>query len=140
MPPTYIRIPDKHSPRTSSLEEIAATKEKHLWDPDVFSFSVQSSPTGADAALRIRRHCRVDNPLDFLNPDFLHVWQLDDLVKAAKLLRPKTMVATTTTKCSFVNEHEMRRVYSMIYDVFRCTFVRFDREKEQYVNCVGLFR
>lgn len=91
----------------------------------MFSFSVQSSPTGAEAALRIRRRCRADNPLDFLNPDFLHVWQLDDLVKAAKLLRPKSMVTTTTSKCFFVDEHEMRRVYSMIYDVFRCAVVLF---------------
>lgn len=113
-------------PTSRSLEEIAAIKEKHLWDPEVFSFSVQSSPTVSEAALRIRRRCRADNPLEFLNPDFLHVWQLDDLVKAAKLLRPKTPVQSTSTetpvRCGFADEHEMRRVYSMIYDVFRCTF------------------
>lgn len=106
--------------RIRTLEEIAATKEKRLWDPEVFSFSVQSTPTGSDVALRIQRRCRHDNPMDFLNPDFLHVWQMDDLIKAAHLLRPKCLEPPDVEKCGFADEHEMRRVYSMIYDVFRC--------------------
>lgn len=64
----------------------------------------------------IRRRCVLDDPLSFLNTEFLNKWKLDDLIKAAKLLR-RPVIAT-----KFENEHEMRRVYSMIYDVFRCKF------------------
>lgn len=60
----------------------------------------------------------MDDPLNFLNTDFLNMWKLDDLVKAAKLLR-RPVIPT-----EFANEHEMRRVYAMIYDVFRCNLVK----------------
>ena len=44
-------------------------------------------------------------------------WCLEDIAKAAKLLkRPPTPV-------EFNDEYEMRKVYSMIYDVFRCKYV-----------------
>lgn len=102
-------------PPSSSFEEITAKKVKYIWDPEVFSFSNKSSPLAAEC-LAIRRRCVLDDPLSFLNTEFLNKWKLDDLIKAAKLLR-RPVIAT-----KFENEHEMRRVYSMIYDVFRCKF------------------
>lgn len=64
-----------------------------------------------------RKRCVTDNPLDFLDlGTSIGVWNLFDLTKAAKLLRKPPI------DCSFSDEHEMRRVYSMIYDVYRCKF------------------
>lgn len=61
-----------------------------------------------------RKKCVVDDPMEFLDLNELTTWSLYDLATAAKLLR-KPPIA-----CAFCDEHEMRRVYSMIYDVFRC--------------------
>ncbi len=63
-----------------------------------------------------RKKCVTDYVESFLDMDTLHNWSLDDLTKAGKLLRKPPI------QCKFLDEHEMRRVYSMIYDVFRCEY------------------
>lgn len=60
-----------------------------------------------------RKKCVADHVETFLDMNTLHNWSLEDLTKAGKLLRKPPI------KCKFMDEHEMRRVYSMIYDVFR---------------------
>lgn len=56
----------------------------------------------------------LEDPLKFIDMSSLSVWDLSDIAKAGMLLRKPKI------PCSFENEHEMRRVYSLIYDVFRC--------------------
>lgn len=63
-----------------------------------------------------RKKCVADNVETFLDMNTLHNWSLEDLTKAGKLLRKPPI------QCKFLDEHEMRRVYSMIYDVFRCEY------------------
>lgn len=43
-------------------------------------------------------------------------WTVEDISKAGCLLNNPALPV------QFENEHEMRRVYSLIFDVFRCTF------------------
>lgn len=46
-------------------------------------------------------------------------WTLDNICKAAQLLKkpPENPI--------FTNEYDMRKVYSLVYDVFRCKYVRY---------------
>ncbi|XP_053686098.1 uncharacterized protein LOC128735638 [Sabethes cyaneus] len=97
-------------------------KDTTLWEPKVKSVeevSPFSSPVPGDsAALRRKpRRCYLDNPIDFCNIDEYNQWLLQDIARAGKLLRkPPSPV-------SFDDEFEMRKVYSMIYDVFRFKLV-----------------
>lgn len=100
----------------SSLDEITEKKKiKGIWDPEShFILTPISTPSPASGFSLRRKKCVFDDPLDFLNMNELSTWNLFDLTTAAKLLR-KPPIA-----CNFSDEHEMRRVYSMIYDVYRC--------------------
>lgn len=97
--------------------EDVTKKETHQWDPDGIFLPI-SSETTPSSGCSIKRHrkCIVDDPIGYLNLDFLNVWSVEDMSKSGKLLRKPPI------KCEFQDEHEMRRVYSMIYDVFRCKY------------------
>ncbi|XP_031633541.1 uncharacterized protein LOC116347169 [Contarinia nasturtii] len=93
------------------LEEVVAKKIKQQWDPDLMIISPLSTP--ASGLSLNRKKCVVDDPMDFVSMDMLSAWNLNDLTNAGKLLRKPPL------PCHFRDEHEMRRVYSMIYDVYR---------------------
>jgi hypothetical protein len=42
------------------------------------------------------------------------MWDLAEFAKAGKLLKVPAM------EVNFFDEYEMRKVYSLVYDVFRC--------------------
>lgn len=87
-------------------------RQVKLWD-DVYDFE-NISPKASPTLTIDRRKCHIDDPIQFIDTDALAIWDLSDIAKAGMLLRrPKI-------QCGFANEHEMRRVYSLIYDVFRC--------------------
>lgn len=100
----------------SAMDESGGKKKiKTIWDPESqFVLSPISSPSPASGLSLRRKKCVVDDPMDFLNLNELLTWNLFDLTTAAKLLRKPPIT------CKFSDEHEMRRVYSMIYDVYRC--------------------
>lgn len=104
-------------------EEIVSKKEKHIWDPSTHLSETLSiatltpSPLSSTTSSLKKRHCFHDDPMDYLDSKHFNVWNLDDLAKAGKLLRRPSI------ECEFYDEHEMRRVYSMIYDVFRCEYI-----------------
>lgn len=85
-----------------------------MWDPEGLFFSISTTTSPASGFSIKRRKCIADDPLTYLDLSVLNEWSLEDLTKAGKLLR-KPPIA-----CEFSDEHEMRRIYSMIYDVFRC--------------------
>lgn len=105
------------SKNPSPLEEVVAKKIKQPWDPDAIIISPLSTPASGFSIKRKR--CIVDDPMDYVNIDTLSLWNLHDLTSAGKLLRKPPL------PCHFDDEHEMRRVYSMIYDVYRCKFELF---------------
>lgn len=74
-----------------------------------------------------RKKCIVDDPMDFVDAEMLSAWNLNDLTAAGKLLRKPPL------PCHFDDEHEMRRVYSMIYDVYRCKFSKSFIEYHLYI-------
>lgn len=107
----------------SPLEEVVAKKIKQQWDPDLAIISPLSTP--ASGLSLKRKKCVVDDPMDFVSADMLSAWNLNDLTNAGKLLRKPPL------SCHFSDEHEMRRVYSMIYDVYRC---KFQEENEIFLK------
>lgn len=84
--------------------------------------SPMTSPASADSASttfrRRRRQCYLDNPIDFCDIDAYNQWRLEDIVRAGRLLHKPPL------SVSFSDEYEMRKVYSMIYDVYRCKYRR----------------
>lgn len=96
-------------------------RDKIIWDPEVGDVRITppESPGDLQSVFDIkiekRRICPIgEGSLDFALIDEVHLWGLEDYAKAGKLLhRPPKIV-------EFIDEHEMRKVYSLIYDVFRC--------------------
>lgn len=95
-----------------NYEDVIRQKEKPVFDSThIQRFSPASSPTNymiSENKIKCRKH---------IAKYFKNVkvcWTLDNICKAAQLLKnpPETV--------AFSNEHDMRRVYSLIYDVFRC--------------------
>lgn len=81
---------------------------------EVSPFSSPSSGGDLAAYRRKRRRCFLDNPIDFCNIDEYNQWRLEDIARAGRLLKKPPL------EVSFDDEFEMRKVFSMIYDVFRC--------------------
>ncbi|XP_055856969.1 uncharacterized protein LOC129919895 isoform X2 [Episyrphus balteatus] len=95
-----------------TLEEITRRKERPIFDPTfvIEKFSPSSTPNGK---FDLRKRCAPDQPIEFIDANVLGCWPLENIAKAAKLLRKPPL------SVEFGDEHEMRRVYSLIYDVFR---------------------
>ncbi|XP_055532411.1 uncharacterized protein LOC129722740 [Wyeomyia smithii] len=109
---------DKGIQLKTSLE----LKDTTLWEPKTKSIeelSPFSSPAPGDTAALRRKHrrCYLDNPIDFCNIDEYNDWLPQDIARAGKLLRKPPLPV------SFDDEFEMRKVYSMMYDVFRFKLV-----------------
>lgn len=107
------------------LEEVVAKKIKQQWDPD-HQIIISPLSTPASGSLTKRKRCIVDDPMDFVDVNRLSSWNLHDLTAAGKLLRRPPL------PCQFDDEHEMRRVYSMIYDVYRCKWLVHPNKKSNY--------
>lgn len=105
------------STSNSPLEEVVAKKIKQPWDPDA-QLNISPLSTPASGFSSKRKKCIVDDPMDFVDAHMLSAWNLNDLTSAGKLLRKPPLA------CHFDDEHEMRRVYSMIYDVYRCKHLK----------------
>ncbi|XP_052861422.1 uncharacterized protein LOC128268389 [Anopheles cruzii] len=105
----------------SSLEKVDHT----YWEVRAKSIdevvSTRTSPASADSSStayrRRRRQCFLDNPIDFCDIDAYNQWRLEDIVRAGKLLHKPPLPVR------FDDEYEMRKVYSMIYDVYRFKLV-----------------
>ncbi|XP_055923266.1 uncharacterized protein LOC129953813 isoform X2 [Eupeodes corollae] len=95
-----------------TLEQITRRKERPIFDPNfvIEKFSPSSTPNGR---FDLRKRCAPDQPIEFIDAEVLGSWPLENIAKAAKLLRKPPLPV------EFGDEHEMRRVYSLIYDVFR---------------------
>lgn len=99
------------------LEEIKPQKPQ--WDPN-FAYEniepVTAMATGKRIFKERLQRCLSDDPIGLLAANELNLWVLEDIAKAGKLLSKPPI------PCTFADEQEMRRVYSLIYDVFRCKF------------------
>lgn len=100
--------------RIASLDELRELADELIWDPltdySIIPFS-STSPT--------------QNPPDIIKKPFCNqvhdmkvpseiLWNLKDFSNAGKLMQK------TPSPVRFYDEYEMRKVYSLIYDVFRC--------------------
>lgn len=103
-------------------EKLDTLRIVELWDP-LHNYELIATPS-----IIIKKKCFIDDPMKYLDTE-LGIWSLEDISKAGMLLRKPPL------PCTFHNEHEMRRVYSLIYDVFRCKF-KFRKSFEYKLNVV----
>lgn len=93
-------------------KKLDTLREVLLWD-EAFSFGHLCAQGRAGKSLDLLMS-HLEDPMRFIDMRSLSVLDLSDIAKAGMLLRKPCI------PCQFENEHEMRRVYSLIYDVFRC--------------------
>lgn len=99
---------------STPIETLSGSKAIEHWDPN-FQYLVTPLSTPASTSSSKRKTCIIDDPTDFINENIPIAWTLMDLVMASKLLG-----GVSSKLCNFSDEYETRRVYSMVYDVFRC--------------------
>lgn len=101
-----------------SFDEATRRDEKPVWDPiEIFQRITSSSPNGRMHA--IKKRCYRDHPIEYIDVKVLGNWSMQHIANSGKLLRKPPI------RVVFDDEHEMRKVYSLIYDVFRCKYVSF---------------
>lgn len=114
----------------SPLEELIYKRDRIIWDPVTDArISPHDSPCDLQSVLDVQHKKRIcpigDGSLDFALIDEVNLWGLEDYAKAGKLLhKPPIHV-------DFIDEHEMRKVYSLIYDVFRCKYRLIGTNKQE---------
>lgn len=100
---TSVDISYRHQPQPDSLTEFL---------PETFS---PISPNADRSAIEPLGYCADEFRTSVtLEPTNGLLWNLEDFSKAGKLLKSPPM------DVDFYDEYEMRKVYSLIYDVFRC--------------------
>lgn len=99
-----------------TFDEATRRDEKPKWDPiEDFQRITSSSPNGRMQA--IRKRCYRDHPIEYIDVNVLGNWSMLHIANSGKLLRKPPIYV------DFKDEHEMRKVYSLIYDVFRCKYI-----------------
>lgn len=109
---------------------LTGPKTKEHWDPD-FQNLVSPLSTPASNLSYKRKKCIIDDPADYIDMSIPIAWSLNDLVMASRLL----VGGGSERQCNFSDEYETRRVYSMVYDVFRCKYSSHFYHTE-YFECV----
>lgn len=99
--------------------EVSKKGEKSLWDAaKIFqNVSPLTSPSSSRASSSKKREkCIRRHPIRFMDINVIGNWTLKNIAMAGKLLRKPPIPV------QFYDEDEMRKVYSLIYDVFRCKY------------------
>lgn len=102
--------------RFRSADVVLKKGEKPIWDAEhIFEYvSPMVSPGSGSSAGR--KKCLIDYPMAYIDTNVIGCWSLETIGMAGKLLRKPPIVV------KFDDEYEMRKVYSLIYDVFRCEY------------------
>lgn len=74
------------------------------------------SPNADRTAIKPLGYCDQEFCLSVSHENNNVMWDLSEFAKAGKLLKTPPM------DVEFYDEYEMRKVYSLIYDVFRCKY------------------
>lgn len=75
------------------------------------------SPNADRDLIKPLGYCEFEFRLSVSHENNNVMWDLSEFAKAGKLLKTPPM------DVEFYDEYEMRKVYSLIYDVFRCKYV-----------------
>lgn len=74
------------------------------------------SPNADRTMINPLGHCEEEFRLSVSHEGLNVLWDLSEFAKAGKLLKFPPM------DVEFYDEYEMRKVYSLMYDVFRCKY------------------
>lgn len=97
------------------LPPLTEDEEKLLEDSVLESFS-PISPSADRTLIKALGSCDQEFRLSVSHEGNNVLWDLSEFAKAGKLLKTPPM------DVEFYDEYEMRKVYSLIYDVFRCKY------------------
>lgn len=115
------------------MEEITKKKDKPVFDLSHSTLKLTPSISPNGSRIGSRQKCFLQNPNIFIKSKSKNFWSLNDIFIAAKLLKkPPDSV-------KFESEYEMRKVYSLIYDVFRCKYQYFCNSNI-VINCYFFVR
>lgn len=98
-------------PPLSSDEEVLSRQES-----EIIMYS-PISPSADRNLIKPVGFCELEFRLSVSHENNNVMWDLGEFAKAGKLLRLPPM------EVEFYDEYEMRKVYSLIYDVFRCEYI-----------------
>ena len=93
-------------------EESGDNREKMVYTP-IYS---PISPNADRSLIKPLGYCEQEFRLSVSHESNNVIWDLSEFAKAGKLLKTPPM------DVEFYDEYEMRKVYSLIYDVFRCKY------------------
>jgi hypothetical protein len=115
------------------LSEKPVLPDLTQWDSkeelDVQSYSpISTSPSQDPKKKKVLGHCHEDFKASISLDHLEVIWTLSDFAKAGKLLKSMDVV--------FYDEYEMRKIYSLIYDVFRCEYLLYLLSK---LVCIMIF-
>jgi hypothetical protein len=98
--------------------DLSYKKNKVFWESTESCSAITSASTSPEQydgyISKKRKICMSDDIISYCNADEVSLWDSEDFAKAGKLLKKPPMPV------NFVDEYEMRKVYSLIYDVYRC--------------------
>lgn len=77
------------------------------------------SPSADRTTIKPLGYCELEFRLSVSHENNNVMWDLREFAQAGKLLRLPPM------EVDFYDEYEMRKVYSLIYDVFRCEYTLY---------------
>lgn len=105
-----------------TLNERPVLSDEWKWDSQeeettIETYSPISSSPNQDTKKKILGFCSEEFRISVSGLANGVLWSLSDFAKAGKLLKSPSMAV------EFYDEYEMRKVYSLIYDVFRCKYL-----------------
>jgi hypothetical protein len=104
----------------AQADSISLSPDMDDEEPSETEYTVEAfspiSPNADPAQMKPLGYCDVEFSLTASQEANLVMWELKEYANAGKLLRTPPMPVV------FYDEYEMRKVYSLIYDVFRCEY------------------
>lgn len=114
---------DPPPPPTLSSDEVTSRQESEI----IMETYSPISPSADRNLIKPLGYCELEFQLSVSHENNNVMWDLREFAQAGKLLKVPPM------DVDFYDEYEMRKVYSLIYDVFRCKcthyFVEWDDAK-----------
>ncbi|CAG9806104.1 unnamed protein product [Chironomus riparius] len=123
--------------RSASLQRQQNTQDEEFRDRDGIVYTPIYSPISPNADRSLIKplgYCEQEFRLSVSHETNNVIWDLSEFAKAGKLLKTPPM------DVEFYDEYEMRKVYSLIYDVFRYIETCLDKMKTKLAASITKIR
>lgn len=96
------------------FRELDSEQRQHSLAEEIIEAYSPISPNADRSVIKPLGDCADEFRLSVSHENSNVLWNLSEFAKAGKLLKNPPM------EVNFYDEYEMRKVYSLMYDVFRC--------------------